>query len=132
VIYNFRGATGEEMAKVEFDAESFYAALDSQRQSQRLTWKEVAAKSEVSASTLTRMAQGKRPDVDSLTALLKWSGLQAEAFVKGDLEPRTQSDPLTQITAYLRADRNLTPEGAAALEAIIKAGYESLRKDRVD
>jgi predicted transcriptional regulator len=71
VIYNFRGATGEEMAKVEFDAESFYAALDSQRQSQRLTWKEVAAKSEVSASTLTRMAQGKRPDVDSLTALLK-------------------------------------------------------------
>jgi transcriptional regulator with XRE-family HTH domain len=120
------------MAKLEFDVESFYAALDSQRQSQRLTWKQVAAKSEVSASTLTRMAQGKRPDVDSLAALLRWSGLKAESFVKGDLEPQTTSDPLTQITAYLRADRNLTPEGAAALEAIIKAGYESLRKDRTD
>ncbi len=119
------------MAKVEFDVESFYAALDSQRQSQRLTWKQVAEKSEVSASTLTRMAQGRRPDVDSLAALLQWSGLQAEAFVKGD-QPRTESDPLTQITAYLRADRNLTPEGAAALEAIVKAGYESLRKDRAD
>jgi transcriptional regulator with XRE-family HTH domain len=132
VIYNFNRAIGGEMAKVEFDAESFYAALDSQRQSQRLTWKQVAAKSEVSASTLTRMAQGKRPDVDSLAALLKWSGLQAESFVKGDQDPRIQSDPLTKITAYLRADRNLTAEGAAALEAIIKAGYESLRKDRVD
>jgi transcriptional regulator with XRE-family HTH domain len=121
-----------EMAKLEFDVESFYAALDSQRQSQRLTWKQVAAKSEVSASTLTRMAQGKRPDVDSLAALLRWSGLKAESFVKGDLEPQITSDPLTQITAYLRADRNLTPEGAAALEAIIKAGYESLRKDRTD
>jgi transcriptional regulator with XRE-family HTH domain len=121
-----------EMAKLEFDVESFYAALDSQRQSQRLTWKQVAAKSEVSASTLTRMAQGKRPDVDSLAALLRWSGLKAESFVKGDLEPQTTSDPLTQITAYLRADRNLTPQGAAALEAIIKAGYETLRKDRTD
>ncbi len=120
------------MAKVEFDLESFYAALDSQRQSQRLTWKQVAAKSGVSASTLTRMAQGKRPDVDGLTALLKWSGLQAESFVRGEQEPRIESDPLTQITAYLRADRNLSPEGAAALEAIVKAGYESLRKDRVD
>jgi transcriptional regulator with XRE-family HTH domain len=121
-----------KMAKLEFDVESFYAALDSQRQSQRLTWKQVAAKSEVSASTLTRMAQGKRPDVDSLAALLRWSGLKAESFVKGDLEPQTTSDPLTQITAYLRADRNLTPQGAAALEAIIKAGYETLRKDRTD
>jgi transcriptional regulator with XRE-family HTH domain len=119
-----------KMAKLEFDVESFYAALDSQRQSQRLTWKQVAAKSEVSASTLTRMAQGKRPDVDSLAALLRWSGLKAESFVKGDLEPQTTSDPLTQITAYLRADRNLTPQGVAALEAIIKAGYETLRKDR--
>jgi len=120
------------MAKVEFDVESFYAALDSQRQSQRLTWKQVAAQSEVSASTLTRMANGRRPDVDSLAALLKWSGLQAESFVKGARDARTESDPLTQITAYLRADRNLTPEAAAALEAILKAGYERLRKDRID
>jgi transcriptional regulator with XRE-family HTH domain len=120
------------MAKVEFDLESFYAALDSQRQSQRLTWKQVAAESGVSASTLTRMAQGKRPDVDGLSALLKWSGLKAESFVKGDQESRIESDPLTQITAYLRADANLTPESAAALEAIIKAGYESLRKDRAN
>jgi transcriptional regulator with XRE-family HTH domain len=120
------------MARVEFDVGAFYAALDSQRQSQRLTWKQVAEKSGVSASTLTRMAQGRRPDVDSLAGLLKWSGLKAESFVSGDTTLHNSSDPLTQITAYLRADKNLTPEGAAALEAIIKAGYESLRQDRVD
>jgi transcriptional regulator with XRE-family HTH domain len=120
------------MARIEFDVESFYAALDSQRQSQRLTWKQVAAISGVSASTLTRMAQGKRPDVDGLAALLRWSGLKNESFIKGEQEPRTESDPLTQITAYLRADSNLSPESASALEAIIKAGYESLRKDRVN
>ena len=64
------------MPKGIFDAEGFFDALDEVRDSKGLTWKEVADESEVSASTLTRMAQGKRPDVDSLAALLKWSGLQ--------------------------------------------------------
>lgn len=117
------------MGKVEFNVESFYAALDSQRQSKKLTWKQVAEKSGVSASTLTRMAQGRRPDVDSLAALLDWSGLKAEHFVQGGKETQTESDPLAQITAYLRADSHLTPEGAAAIEAIVKAAYEKLRKD---
>ena len=117
------------MGKVEFNVESFYAALDSQRQSKRLSWKQVAAESGVSASTLTRMAQGRRPDVDSLAALLDWSGLKAELFVQGGQETQVESDPLAQITAYLRADRHLTPEGAAAIEAIVKAAYEKLRKD---
>jgi len=119
------------MGKVEFDVESFYAALDSQRQSKKLTWKQVAEQSGISASTLTRMAQGRRPDVDSLAALLAWSGLKAELFVQGSAD-QTESEPLAKITAYLRADPHLTPEGAAALEAIVKAGYERLRKDRTD
>jgi transcriptional regulator with XRE-family HTH domain len=117
------------MGKVEFNVESFYAALDSQRQSKKLTWKQVAEKSGVSASTLTRMAQGRRPDVDSLAALLDWSGLKAELFVQGGKATQVESDPLAQITAYLRADSHLTPEGAAAIEAIVKAAYEKLRKD---
>lgn len=119
------------MGKIEFNVESFYAAIDSQRQSKKLTWKQVAEQSGISASTLTRMAQGRRPDVDSLAALLAWSGLKAEFFVQGSKD-QTESEPLAQITAYLRADPHLTPEGAAALEAIVKAGYERLRKDRMD
>ena len=47
-----------------FDSDAFYSALDAARRAQNLNWKEVAAQSGVSASTLTRMAQGKRPDVD--------------------------------------------------------------------
>lgn len=75
------------------------------------------------------MAQGRRPDVDSLAALLNWSGLKAEMFVESNQESQTVSEPLAQITAYLRADPHLTPEGAEALAAIVKAGYERLRKD---
>lgn len=118
------------MPKGQFDAEAFYAALDSQRQSKRMRWKQVAEESGVSASTLTRMAQGRRPDVDSMAALLIWSGLDADSFIKRDRSPQTESDPLATITAYLRADPHLTPQSAAAIEAVVKAAYEQLRKEK--
>jgi transcriptional regulator with XRE-family HTH domain len=117
------------MPKGQFDAEAFYAALDSQRQSRRLTWRKVAEEARVSASTLTRMAQGKRPDVDSMAALLDWSGLKADMFIRGESHATSEADSLTHITAYLRADPHLTSEAATALEVVIKTAYERLRKD---
>lgn len=109
----------------QFDAAAFYAALDSQRKAKRLTWKQVAEQTGISASTLTRMGQGKRPDIDGLAALLAWSGLRADDFIRKDVE--VVSEPLAQITAYLRADHNLTPESATALEQIIRAAYDRFR-----
>lgn len=109
-----------------FDSAAFYSALDAERRGRSLTWKQVAAGSGVSASTLTRMAQGKRPDVDGLAALAAWSGLDADDFVRSE-EERPVSEPLAKITTYLRSDRNLTPEAAEALDELIKATYERLR-----
>jgi transcriptional regulator with XRE-family HTH domain len=110
-----------------FDAGAFYEALDAARQAKKMNWKQVAQTSGVSASTLTRMAQGKRPDVDGLAALTTWSGLSADDFVRSD-ETRPEPEPLAQITTYLRSDRNLTPEAATALDELIKSTYERLRK----
>lgn len=109
-----------------FDASAFYDALDAQRRSRKLNWKQVAAASGVSASSLTRMAQGKRPDVDGLAALASWSGLNADDFIRSE-EVRPQPDALAKITTYLRSDRNLTPEAAQALDQLIKATYDRLR-----
>ena len=64
-----------------FDIAGFHAALDAQRSSKGLNWKEVSAQSGVSASTLTRMSQGRRPDIDGLALLLAWSGLDASNFL---------------------------------------------------
>lgn len=111
-----------------FDLPGFYAALDSQRQARKLTWKQVAAESGVSASTLTRMAQGKRPDVDGLAALTAWSGLDVDDFVRAEGKP-TEPEPLAMISTYLRSDQNLSDEATVALEELIKATYERLRKD---
>lgn len=104
----------------EFDMASFYAALDAHRVSRGLNWKDVARESGVSQSTLTRISQGRRPDIDGLALLLTWSGLNAADFLKN--RPG-EPEPLAQVTALLRADKNLNRESAEALEEIIKVAY---------
>lgn len=79
----------------------------------------------MAASTLTRMMQGKRPDIDGLAALLKWSGLKAESFI--DTEETKQAETLAEMTALLRADPNLDDAAKRALESVLRATYESLR-----
>jgi transcriptional regulator with XRE-family HTH domain len=110
-----------------FDEASFFAALDSVRAVRSLTWKAVATAAGVSPSTLTRLAQGKRPDVDSLAALVDWAGLNADDFVIR-IHGKQDAEPLAMISTYLRADRNLSPEAATAIDTVVKAAYEALRK----
>jgi transcriptional regulator with XRE-family HTH domain len=110
-----------------FDADGFYAALDLERQSRRLTWKEVASEAGISASTLSRMKQGKRPDVDSLAALASWSGLDVDNFVVSD--ERSEAAALPKIAALLRSDPHLTRESAIAIEEVLRMTYERLRED---
>ncbi len=114
------------MTAVHFDGDRFVAALDSTRQARGLTWRKVADEAGVSASTLTRMSQGKRPDVDSLGALSRWAGLRADEFFTETAHARAP-EPLAQVTAYLRADPKLSDRGKSAMEAILHAAYEQLR-----
>ncbi|WP_414831767.1 helix-turn-helix domain-containing protein [Afifella sp. YEN Y35] len=117
------------MSGTKFDGDAFFASLDAERQSRRLTWKKVAQEAEVSPSTLTRISQGRRPDVDSLAALCTWSGLKADQFVRSRISADGSVSSLAQITTYLRADPLLSKEGADALETLIKTAYERLRKE---
>ncbi len=117
------------MATGKFDGEAFFAAIDAVKEAKRLTWKKVAEQAGVPASTLTRMSQGKRPDIDSLAALCEWSGLKVENFTRGGGGGPRQTEPLAQITAHLRADPNLSKEGARMLDALIKTAYQQFRKE---
>ena len=110
-----------------FDSEGFYRAMDATRQARGMTWKDVASASGISASSLTRMAQGKRPDIDSLAALAAWSGLETDRFVRPN-GIRPAPDPLAVISAQLQSDPQLSAEAKAALDGLVKATYERLRR----
>jgi transcriptional regulator with XRE-family HTH domain len=110
-----------------FDAEAFYGALDATVSARSKTWKQVASETGVSASTLTRMAQGRGPDAGSLAALSAWAGLNPSDFVDAPYKG-SRPEAMAQISTLLRTDPNLDTQSAAALEAIVKTAYERLRK----
>lgn len=104
--------------------------MDSERSSRQLTWKDVAAQSGVSASTLTRLSQGRQPDVNSLAAITAWLGMSADHFMRAEAVDRFGApSPLAQISTIIHRDPRLNPEGAVALEELIRATYARLRTD---
>lgn len=115
------------MSRMEFRGEAFFAALDRTRAARQLNWKQVAEQSGVSASTLTRMAQGKRPDVDSLAALVQWSGLSADPFVSSG-SSATNAEPLSQIASLLYADNSLSEDSRETMIEMITAAYARSRR----
>jgi len=112
--------------KGAFNAPGFYTALDNVRAERDLTWRQVAHQSGISQSTLTRLAQGKRPDVDSLAKLANWSNLSVDSFISRTND-EVSVDSIAAISTYLRADRSLDAEAATALEAVIRATYDALK-----
>ncbi|MEQ1718145.1 MAG: hypothetical protein ABL907_19560 [Hyphomicrobium sp.] len=110
-----------------FDNEAFYASLNAVRLSRQMTWKEVAKEAGVNASTLSRMNQGSKPDVDGLAALLSWSHLKAEMFIPSSR--KHEAEPIAKITALLRADPKLSRENAKLIESIVIDTYNKLRSD---
>ncbi|NKC13113.1 MAG: helix-turn-helix domain-containing protein [Gammaproteobacteria bacterium] len=114
--------------KKRFDLEGFYSVLDGTRIARGKTWKEVAAETEVSESTLSRMRTGQRPDAGSLASLAAWSGLNPADFVTGT---RTEAaEPLAQISAFLHSDPRLSKEGADMIDGLVKSTYERIVKKR--
>ena len=118
------------MPQNSLDVDALYAALDKQRQDRGKSWRDVASDLEISASTFTRMAQGKRPDVDTFGTLVGWLGVSADRFLQTSTGDESQADPVVMISSYLRSAKNIEPEDAEALEDIIQAAYKNLTRKR--
>lgn len=110
-----------------FNGDGFYRALETTVVTRSKNWKQVAAETGVSASTLARMAQGRRPDAASLAALSAWAGLNPSDFVNAPYKV-AQPEPMAQISTLLRSDPRLDSDAAEAVEAIVRAAYERLRR----
>lgn len=108
------------------DPKALYAALEKKREQAQLSWRELAGALDLSPSTFTRMAQGRRPDVDTFATLLRWLNMPAERFTRPVAEQEEEQEPLAMISSYLRSAKNLRPEDADALDDIIGAAYRHL------
>lgn len=120
----------------QLDVSALYVSLDAARiERGDLSWREVARQAGISPSTLTRMAQGKRPDVDGLAALVRWLGIPVEQFIRsrpGAPRRRAQSKSATMaaITAVLRADRHLSEQDAEYIQQALDAAYKFIQSTK--
>ena len=69
------------MKHITFDIKSFALAIDAARWAKHQSWKQVAEETGVSKPTLCRIQQGKLPDVNTLSRLLHWCGMDFKRFI---------------------------------------------------
>jgi transcriptional regulator with XRE-family HTH domain len=111
----------------QVDVAALHSALDSKRRAEKLSWRELAGQLDLSPSVFTRMAQGRRPELDTFAVLTGWLGMSAEDFIDGDRPSEDEArETVTVISTYLRADKALKPESAQAIEEIVRTAYEQL------
>lgn len=108
-----------------FDQERFYRALERHRSDIGLSWRAVARELDISASTLSRLARGRRPDLDSFLKLVTWLGEPAESFLSTAAPgpDRGRADTIGEISESLRRDEALAPDDAEALEQLVTVAY---------
>ena len=111
-----------------FDGDAFYRALDAIVKSRSKSWKDVAAETGVGASTLTRMAQGSKPDAASLAVISAWAGLNPSDFVNAPYKEKAINS-ISRISTLLRTDPSLDANAAEAIDSIVRAAYQQMRKD---
>jgi len=111
------------MTKPRLDVQALYDALDQQRRTRKLSWRQVAAEAGVGPSTLSRMTKGKRPDVDSFAVLVSWLGVPADTFLQGTAEALVagRGETLAVLSTHLRADSRLSPKTVDALQDLLGA-----------
>jgi len=122
------------------NTEELGRAVRRRREELGLSLRDVASKTSVSASTLSRIENGTgKPDADNIARLTSWLDVPMERILSGR-DPQAQEEtqavvyfpqePTPQIVeAHLRADRNLTPETAAALSELFRVAYHQFSKN---
>lgn len=117
------------MTQAKLDVDTLIAALDAKRKTRNLSWRQLAGEAGVSPSTLTRMHQGKRPDVNTFSALVRWLGLPAENFMTQQKKGQApEPHPLVVASTLLRGKKEMSPKAVDALEEMVRAAYKLVKE----
>lgn len=80
----------------------------------------------VSVATLSRIEQGKIPDVDTFIKICRWLGVPTDTFViRQPSKTVSHTDNQQAIVAHLRADRELETDTIQMLVKLVNLAYSS-------
>jgi transcriptional regulator with XRE-family HTH domain len=109
-------------------------AIKRRREELKMSLRDVADITQVSASTLSRIENGTgRPDTDNIGRITQWLDMPVDRLMKhgDDVEPVIyyphEATPEI-VEAHLRADKNLDPQTAVALSELFRVAYQQFSK----
>jgi len=107
-------------------------AIKRRREELGLSLRDVADKTQVSASTLSRIENGTgKPDADNIARLTGWLDMPIDRVM--NKQDASAVEPVIYypheatpeiVEAHLRADKKLTPETAKALAELFRVAYK--------
>jgi transcriptional regulator with XRE-family HTH domain len=105
--------------------------LRAKRRSERLSIRQAADVTGVSAPTLSRVERGHLPDTENLLRLARWAGLAINTTPgtrgrRHDAVHAASASTLEAIELHLRADKDLSRADAEALTEMFRVAYEHL------
>ncbi|MDH3530143.1 MAG: helix-turn-helix domain-containing protein [Acidobacteriota bacterium] len=115
-------------------------AIKRRRQELGLSLRDVADKTKVSASTLSRIENGTgKPDADNIARLTDWLDMPIDRVMSKrgpkDVEPVVyyphEATPEI-VEAHLRADKNLSDDTAKALSELFRVAYSQFSEKKKD
>ena len=124
------------------NTEELGRAVRRRRDELKLSLRDVADKTGVSASTLSRIENGTgKPDADNIARLTSWLDMPMERVLSGKHADSQDTKAVVYfphestpeiVEAHLRADRNLTPETASALSELFRVAYTQFSQSAQD
>lgn len=99
--------------------------LAQRRAELNLSLREVSSRAGIPTATLSRIEQGRAPDLATFRRLVEWLGVPPERFLS--VTERSVSTP-DAITGYLRLDSALAPEDADKIADLVRTMYDTLRR----
>jgi transcriptional regulator with XRE-family HTH domain len=79
---------------------------------------------DISSATLSRVEQGKVPDVDTFIKICKWLEVPTDYFTGNMTQTISSESNYSKIVAHLRADRELASDTIETIVKLINLAYK--------
>ena len=116
------------MAGNKLNLDAFVGALDGKRMAEGLSWREVVDRSGVSPSTLTRLQQNRRPDIDTFAALVRWLGVSADLFLGSEVSAAETASSTAAHQQRGKGRPKFSERESALLSQLLQKAHELARE----
>ncbi|USI92838.1 hypothetical protein [Rhodococcus pyridinivorans] len=111
-------------------------ALEARISAEGLSWRKAAAQIDVSPALLSRLRNGLSPDLSSYAKIVRWLDMSADDFLTEPAQSvREDGAPVeleSEVSALLRARKDLSELDKKLLEELIRAALTHVREAKAD